>query len=673
MSFLGLRRGPKVAPGALDAPVLLHIGIPKSATTALQSSLAAARDDLARHGILYPDLDGRINHHQLATQLLGRKHAAWNPSGDSTAQLDQLRELAAAEGIERVVLSSELLAEVDHAEAKRVIQQLGKHVEVLVTLRSLPQLLPSSWQQGASAGHQVPFEQWLEEVLRDPERLDLRPLMSMRGDDGHTLISRWASLVGARRVTLLIPDPEDRSSVFHQAEQLLSLPESFLPTYSSNTSLTFSQSEFARLTGQAARRGLSSFERVQLIQQGLGNGMKKGAGDGGARTALPDWALDRAQAAARRLADAARSAKVTVVGDLADLELAGKTSDTRYEQPTSLPLTVVTDGLEGLFSRARQAPFVIDDALRPVDRPRRIAPDLELAVGTFTVAPLCAAGSAGLGEALLASRRRLQKAGVRTAVATRTGAARRTRLEVLPPMPETATPVEPGEQARTWVPVEPATVTVRRAYQAHLLRGGRDSWESFTGAFDARTLLAERDWEAVTSQLRALGARGQVSVVRADGTAALVTLAGDLEAATGLPADALVRAVRTSPEAALLSAPQLALLRAFNERTWREQRGVHYVRLATHGMVPSLLATGLSDDTPLQLVGELADAAAGFDARVAEALSAAGVDLPPASPASSASSPDNVADVPMTDAVAAARGMVGIARVAARRARENEA
>lgn len=43
----------------------LHIGTPKTGTTSLQQWSAAHRDDLARHGVLYPTSPGTINHRKL--------------------------------------------------------------------------------------------------------------------------------------------------------------------------------------------------------------------------------------------------------------------------------------------------------------------------------------------------------------------------------------------------------------------------------------------------------------------------------------------------------------------------------------------------------------------------------------------------------------------------------
>lgn len=50
--------------------ILLHIGSPKTGTTALQHALARSRSELLQAGYLYPAIEGEANHHLLS--LYGR-------------------------------------------------------------------------------------------------------------------------------------------------------------------------------------------------------------------------------------------------------------------------------------------------------------------------------------------------------------------------------------------------------------------------------------------------------------------------------------------------------------------------------------------------------------------------------------------------------------------------
>jgi len=653
-------------PARFPAPVLLHIGVPKSATTALQNGLAGARAELAEGGVLYPDLDGRINHHQLAIQLMGRRHQVWNPTGDSDEQIERLRELAEEPGVRQVVLSSELLAEGDRDDAKRALAPFGRDVHVLITLRSLPQLLLSSWTQGASTGSQIPFEEWLQEVLRDPESLDMMPLLTFRGDDGYNLITRWASLVGAKNITVLIPDPADRTSVFTEAESLLGVRQGMLPHYSSNKSLTFLQAEYARLTGAATRSRVNSHDRVQLVQLGLGNGMKRGAGDSGPRPALPDWAAAAADRAAAALRREIESAGLTVIGDLGDLAGSAPSSgSTRYAEPTSLPIELVTDGLEGLFKRSRHEPYAIARAMEPVSKPRKLPPLGSEPSGTVGLVPVTPTGDCGLGSAVEAAARRLGDQGGTSAEPGDAAAPALALLPALPPTPEAAT-----EGTRLLLAVEPAAVAVRRAYQDHLIAGGADSWDAFCAAFAAPPVPSDEEWVRAGEALRATGA--VAGVIRLDGNIALEDLVARTEGLLELEAGALGDVVRWDPHAALLDDAQLALLRAFNERTWTDNRGVHYARLVVNGLVSASLAATGQPQAPLSLPAAMAASADAFDEGVARMLEAAGLDAPARGEALAPVDLTAITEIPTAQAVAAARGMVFMAHAAGKRIRARQ-
>jgi len=51
--------------------VLVHIGVPKTGSTAIHQSMTASRASMAEQGVVYPDLGGS-NHYVAALTLLGR-------------------------------------------------------------------------------------------------------------------------------------------------------------------------------------------------------------------------------------------------------------------------------------------------------------------------------------------------------------------------------------------------------------------------------------------------------------------------------------------------------------------------------------------------------------------------------------------------------------------------
>ena len=144
--------------------VLLHIGVHKTGTTAIQAALADARPDLLAHGVRYP---GKLQaQHRAALALLGRPWG-WNSRGGSVMDrrhFDALvRRSTKHDG--RVVISSEFFCEAPEDKARETVEALGgsEKVTVVVTLRNLGKLLPSSWQQYLKYGLTTSYEKWLED------------------------------------------------------------------------------------------------------------------------------------------------------------------------------------------------------------------------------------------------------------------------------------------------------------------------------------------------------------------------------------------------------------------------------------------------------------------------------------------------------------------------------
>src|SRR4051794_33050821 len=124
---------PALAPLPADA-ILLHIGTHKTGTTALQSRLHAAREDLESHGVVYPG--PREAQHRPAMSLV---HAVWSwnkrdraaDERDWNAFADETRAIPG-----RVLISSEFFCEADDEQARTAVRTLGAdRVHVVVGFR----------------------------------------------------------------------------------------------------------------------------------------------------------------------------------------------------------------------------------------------------------------------------------------------------------------------------------------------------------------------------------------------------------------------------------------------------------------------------------------------------------------------------------------------------------
>jgi hypothetical protein len=153
--------------------ILLHIGMTKTGSTAVQRVLAKRRDALAAQGVCYPVSPGPGGNHVMvpAACCEPAKHARFNPNdwrglspADAVARFrrDFAAEMAALpEGTRLVLLSAEqcsaLLTTAE--EIGRLHALLAPHaarIRVLVYLRRQDAHFASAWVEGLRAGSDAP-------------------------------------------------------------------------------------------------------------------------------------------------------------------------------------------------------------------------------------------------------------------------------------------------------------------------------------------------------------------------------------------------------------------------------------------------------------------------------------------------------------------------------------
>lgn len=313
--------GPPVAPGLTVArgTRLVHIGPPKTGTSALQSALHAARESLAEGGVVYP---GTTRHPQAAVHaVIGRPPLLGHAEPDLTSWTRLVAEIDAA-GERRTVLSSEFFADADEDAIRRVVADLGgPRVHVTVTLRPLARILPSQWQQYVQNGLRMPYETWLGAVFGRSGRTLPTPTFWQRHRHGE-LVARWSAAVGPERVTVVVLDPARPGLLLRTFESMLALPNGTLVPEEglTNRSLTYGETELVRLFNKEFRRRrwpedvYPRFMKYGAIMQ-MRAGHRPSAHE--ARIATPRWALERAAEIGTEAAGAISGLGVRVVGDLA--------------------------------------------------------------------------------------------------------------------------------------------------------------------------------------------------------------------------------------------------------------------------------------------------------------------------------------------------------------------
>lgn len=358
--------------------VLVHIGPPKTGTTALQHALAEARPRLRRSGIRYPGK--RTSHWHASCAVMGRAGTA-HPA-DPPVPMRRWERLVAQVGAreDRAVVSSEGFADADADLIARIVADLGgKHVQVVLTVRSLAGIVPSSWQQDLKSGAPVPlpgalarlksrvvkpYDDWVADLLADGA-----PLFWRRNDFA-ALADRWAQVVGAARLAVVVVRPDEPDQILRDAERLLGLaPRVLRRVGKSNRSLSREEAELVR-------RWLVALEREQLlpaqryhawVRRGglwsLVEDRRPGADE--SRLVTPAWAHEQLQQRTRDIVARLRAPGYLVLGDLAALDLR-EPAEPDPPTPTWVPDDAAIAMLMGVLRAAGASPGEPGEASRSV-------------------------------------------------------------------------------------------------------------------------------------------------------------------------------------------------------------------------------------------------------------------------------------------------------------------
>lgn len=337
-----------------DGSRVVHIGPSKTGTTGLQAAFDAQRDELARHGVEYVSW---TRHAYSAAKYAVDKAEPWHKkrAAKKWRRLSQGMQGSQA----RIALySSEALSQGKRPHVRRIVDDFGgEGLQVVVTLRALAPVLASSWQQYLKRGEYATLDRWLRHYLPadDPEGLMLRRRKIDR------LVRLWGSQTGGEEnVTLVIPDPSDRSMLLHQFEDLLGLPTGALPQQPrDNSSLPFPESEYLRRLNQAyaeaggdkvTYRRHVNFETDDAPISRLAGGLTPYP------IRIPRWAAERSNELTERWLAGIEGSPVHVVGDPQHLFVDASTYPDEVELPTEVSVASAAALAESVFGAAVHNP-----------------------------------------------------------------------------------------------------------------------------------------------------------------------------------------------------------------------------------------------------------------------------------------------------------------------------
>ncbi|MFT3874500.1 MAG: hypothetical protein QM714_17945 [Nocardioides sp.] len=180
--------------------VHLHIGLPKTGTTFLQTTMWENRDALADQGFCYPGRN-RMQHYHASQAVRGISRAAQRKHHGAWQGL--IDELAAWDG--DGLVSHEFFSMASAKQAIAAVQALAPaKVHVVVTVRSYVLQFPAVWQEALKMNSSLSFDQFMEAALANR----LKGAWSWDSQDIPRVLGRWSAAVPPEQLTVVtVPPP----------------------------------------------------------------------------------------------------------------------------------------------------------------------------------------------------------------------------------------------------------------------------------------------------------------------------------------------------------------------------------------------------------------------------------------------------------------------------------
>ncbi|TYL45449.1 hypothetical protein FXB39_18365 [Nocardioides sp. BGMRC 2183] len=233
--------------------VYVHIGLPKTATTYLQTIAWAARDQLRGDGVLLP---GRERRDHLWSSRVVREEGGARDTDREFAAWERVRtELAAWSGVGLV--SHEFFAAAAVHQAQRMVEALAPaEVHLVVTAREPLGLFTASWQESLKNRSTTPMADYGRDVSSRPT-----DIWNWRTLDLRLVLERWSQAVPHERIHVLPLDrTAAREEIWHRFAALLGIDGAAY-----DTSMSFPNESMGVVEAELLRRvngNLDNFSRA---------------------------------------------------------------------------------------------------------------------------------------------------------------------------------------------------------------------------------------------------------------------------------------------------------------------------------------------------------------------------------------------------------------------------
>ena len=242
--------------------VFVHIGLPKTATSYLQTIIWSRRDQLRERGVVVPGQERRD--HLWASRTVREDPAQGRaPQRHRTAWRRIVEELAASDGTG--LISHEFFAAASAEQAAAMVAELPTDdVHVVVTAREPLGLFTASWQESLKNGATTPMPEYARKVSPKPTAI-----WNWRTLDLRLVLERWSQAVPPERVHVLALDPSaPREDVWHKLADVVGFGAEGIDLSGSfpNSSMGVAEAETLRRINGSLEGFGSAFDRGVYIR-----------------------------------------------------------------------------------------------------------------------------------------------------------------------------------------------------------------------------------------------------------------------------------------------------------------------------------------------------------------------------------------------------------------------
>ena len=342
--------------------VFVHIGLPKTATSYLQTIVWGRREQLRSRGVVVPGAERR-DHLWASRTVREDPHQHRAPAAHRTAWARICEELGRAPGTG--LISHEFFAAASPDQARRMVGDLpAEDVHVVVTAREPLGLFTASWQESLKNGATTPMESY---ARRDSPRSTA--IWNWRTLDLRLVLERWSAAVPPERIHVLVLDPRaPREDVWHRFAGVIGLDPAGIDLSGSfpNTSMGVAEAETLRRINGSLTGFHKAFDRGVYIRTFLAD--ERLVPRHGERFWPEPDQIEECRRRGEAAIDHLQSRPYDVVGNLADLRVPVELEERR--RPSSVTDAEVAEVAVDLVATMLHDVRTLRTRVRRATRPR---------------------------------------------------------------------------------------------------------------------------------------------------------------------------------------------------------------------------------------------------------------------------------------------------------------